>query len=152
MILESIDFAQGMLSLQTSTHGDGVGQRDISDLEVGCRRIRFDDERSVAGAEKRRAWFSDQYHNPHESKHTFGEVLRWFDEAGIRFVRGIPAMRPDDDGMEGPSLFEPQPRGTALDHLVVQATQILGGRTEGGFFIMIGRIPADSAIESPSWH
>jgi hypothetical protein len=40
-------------------------------------------------------------------------------------------------------LFDPQPRGTALDHFVVQATQVLAaGQQEGGFFVMIGRVPA----------
>jgi SAM-dependent methyltransferase len=93
-------------------------------------------------AEKRRAWFADQYRNPHESKHTFDEVLRWFDESGIEFVRGVPAMRPQDDGLEGDSLFERQPQGTTLERLVVQLMQIFApGQREGGFFVMIGRRP-----------
>jgi carbamoyltransferase len=93
-------------------------------------------------SEKRRAWFADQYCHPHESKHTFGETLRWFDEAGLRFVRGVPALRPDDDGLDGNSLFEPQPRGTAFEHFIVQATEIFSaGQKEGGFFIMIGQKP-----------
>ena len=29
-------------------------------------------------ADKRRAWFEDQYRHPHESTHTIGEVLEWF--------------------------------------------------------------------------
>ncbi len=99
--------------------------------------------RDISGG-KFRAWFADQYQNPHESKHTMGEVLRWFDEAGVDFVRGIPALRPDDDGLEGESLFAPQPRGSTLDHGVVQAMQILAGQKEGGFFIMIGRKPEGS--------
>jgi SAM-dependent methyltransferase len=99
--------------------------------------------------EKRGAWYADQYRHPHESKHTFGEVLRWFDETGIDFVRGVPAMRPEDDGMEGASLFEPQPRGSALEHFAVQATQILAGQKEGGFFIMIGRKPGVPSEAGP---
>ena len=92
--------------------------------------------------DKRRAWFADQYRHPHESKHTFGEVLKWFDATGVRFVRGVPAMRPDDDGLAGANLFEPQPRGTALDRLVAQATEVVAGQKEGGFFLMIGKKPA----------
>ena len=91
--------------------------------------------------DKRRAWFADQYRHPHESKHTFGEVLKWFDATGVRFVRGVPAMRPDDDGLAGANLFEPQPRGTALDRLVAQATEVVAGQKEGGFFLMIGKKP-----------
>ena len=93
-------------------------------------------------ADKRKAWYADQYRHPHESKHTFGEVLHWFDEQGLRFVRGIPALRPDDDGLDGDSLFEPQLRGTALEHFIVQAGEIFAaGQKEGGFFIMIGQKP-----------
>ena len=37
--------------------------------------------------DNRRAWFMDQYRNPHESLHTLDEVLGWFEQNGIRFVR-----------------------------------------------------------------
>jgi SAM-dependent methyltransferase len=94
---------------------------------------------------KGRAWFADQYRHPHESKHTFGEVQRWFDSVGFSFVRGVPAMRPEDDGLEGADLFEPQPRGTALTRGLVQAMEVFApGNREGGFFVMIGRRPADA--------
>ena len=90
--------------------------------------------------ERRRAWFSDQYRHPHESKHDFGEVLDWFDQNELDFVRGIPALRPDDDGLAGESLFEAQPRGGALDHFAVQVGQIVDpAQKEGGFFVMIGK-------------
>lgn len=99
--------------------------------------------RNESGSEKHRAWFADQYEHPHESKHTFGEVLTWFDETGLEFVRGIPALRPDDDGLAGENLFEAQQRGNRLEHFLVQATEILAaGQKEGGFFIMIARKPA----------
>ena len=91
-------------------------------------------------SEKRRAWFADQYQHPHESKHTIGEVLEWFDETGFEFVRGIPALRPDDDGLDGETLFDHQSPGTPTERGIVQATQIVAaGQREGGFFIMIGR-------------
>ncbi len=97
---------------------------------------------SDASVDKRRAWFADQYRHPHESKHTFDEVLGWLDAAGLEFVRGVPAMRCEDDGLAGDSLFEQQPRGSALDHAVVQAAEIVApGQREGGFFVMIGKKP-----------
>ena len=106
--------------------------------------------RGWASHDKREAWFADQYRHPHESKHSFGEVLGWFDAIGLEFVRGIPAMRLDDDGLAGSDLFQPQPRGTALERFVAQASEVVAGQKEGGFFIMIGRKPgralaADSA-------
>jgi SAM-dependent methyltransferase len=101
--------------------------------------------RSGLDPEKRRAWFADQYRHPHESRHTAGEVLRRFDEAGLDFVRGIPALRPEDDGLAGGSLFDPQPAGTRFERGVVQAMQILApGQREGGFFVMIGRKREDA--------
>lgn len=100
--------------------------------------------------DKRRAWFADQYCHPHETKQTFGEVQEWFEKTGIEFVRGVPAMRPGDDGLGGTSLFEPQPKGTKLDHFLVQAMQIVApGQKEGGFFIMIGKKP-EAATANPT--
>ena len=98
---------------------------------------------------KRRAWFADQYCHPHESKHTFGEVLGWFDNNGLEFVCGVPALTPDSNILDSASLFESQPRGTAFDRGVVQAMEIFGaGQKERGFFVMIGRKPGET--ESPS--
>jgi hypothetical protein len=96
--------------------------------------------KSGLSRERRRAWFSDQYRHPHESKHDFDEVLGWFDENALEFVRGIPALRPEDDGLAGETLFEVQPRGGALDHFAVQVGQIVdAGQKEGGFFVMVGK-------------
>jgi SAM-dependent methyltransferase len=94
---------------------------------------------------KRRAWFADQYQHPHESKHTIGEVQRWFEECGLKFVRGVPSVVPHDGDLSDASLFTPTPAGSALDHFQVQAKQILQGSREGGFFLMIGRKPAGMA-------
>lgn len=90
---------------------------------------------------RRRAWFADQYKHPLEVKHTQGQVLGWCDAAGLEFVRGVPALRPDDDGLEG-HLFAPQPRGGKLARALVQLGQIFAvGQKEGGFFVMIARRP-----------
>jgi SAM-dependent methyltransferase/uncharacterized protein YbaR (Trm112 family) len=88
---------------------------------------------------RRQAWFRDQYKHPHESKHTLGEVLRWFDQTGVEFVNSIPKcagagrLSPDE------RLLHPSPRGTAADRFVAQAAMLLGGGREGGFFTMMGR-------------
>lgn len=91
--------------------------------------------------DKRRAWFADQYQHPHESKHTMGEVLQWFDENRLDFVRGIPSTRGSSDS--DVDLFAPEPAGSAFDHATVQAKQIIAGSREGGFFLMIGRRPLE---------
>jgi SAM-dependent methyltransferase len=100
--------------------------------------------------EKHRAWFADQYLHPHESKHTFGQILEWFHECGLNFVRGIPSVTLSGSTLEEAGLFEPTDEGTALEHFLVQLKQISTGSREGGFFVLIGRKPgpANTAGES----
>jgi SAM-dependent methyltransferase len=92
-------------------------------------------------SEKERAWFADQYRHPHESKHAMGEVLRWFTDAGLEFVRGIPSLTPEGAALPSDRLFSPESPGTPLDRFAVQAAQIWKGSREGGFFLMVGRKP-----------
>jgi SAM-dependent methyltransferase len=92
-------------------------------------------------SEKQRAWFADQYRHPHESKHAMGEVLRWFADAGLEFVRGIPSLTPEGAALPVDDLFRPESAGTRLDRFAVQAEQIWKGSREGGFFLMVGRKP-----------
>jgi len=96
--------------------------------------------------DKLRAWFADQYLHPHESKHTIGEVLEWFAEDGLEFVRGIPAVIPGGESLGEVNLFDPTPAGTAVQHLLVELGQIVKGNREGGFFLMIGRKPMSAAV------
>jgi SAM-dependent methyltransferase len=96
-------------------------------------------------AQNRRAAFKDRYQNPHESKHTIGELLDWFDHCGLEFVRGIPSVTPGGDGLGRGSLLDAKGRGTRLDHLLVQAREIITGSREGGVFVMIGRKPVRAA-------
>ncbi len=92
---------------------------------------------------QRQAWFADQYCHPHESKHSIGEVLQWFDRAGVEFVRCVlPGMLPDVD-----NLFDSQSRPTAADRFFTQARAIVAGGREGGLFLMIGRKPGCSLTE-----
>lgn len=90
-----------------------------------------------------RAWFRDQYKNPHESKHSMDEVLGWFDSVGIDFVSSIPRT---DRKQVTPAhkLFQPHSRATALDRLAVQIRMLLAGGKDGGLFVMIGRKKAGS--------
>jgi SAM-dependent methyltransferase len=88
---------------------------------------------------KKLAWFADQYKNPHESKHTIGEVLKWFDEAGFDFVYGMPNCKAFGGFTMRDSIFKTHRRGNWFDHFVVQSRMVYTGKKEGGFFIMIGR-------------
>ena len=89
--------------------------------------------------EKRRAWYADQYRHPHESKHTIGEVLDWFNQSDLKFVRGLPRVTLGGEDATGGNLFVPSSVGSRADHFWVQARQIVTGSREGGFFLMVGR-------------
>jgi SAM-dependent methyltransferase len=91
--------------------------------------------------QKRESWFADQYRHPHESKHTVDEVLGWFEQCGIEFVRGLPSVTLPDGSRDDGDLFAPMPPGGALEHLVTQLGQVVSGNREGGFFVLIGRKP-----------
>jgi len=92
-------------------------------------------------ADKERAWFADQYRHPHESKHTIGEVMKWFQAVDFDFVRGVPSVIPEGEPFPEDGLFSREPVGSALDHFLVQAAHIVTGNREGGFFVMIGQRP-----------
>jgi ubiquinone/menaquinone biosynthesis C-methylase UbiE/predicted RNA-binding Zn-ribbon protein involved in translation (DUF1610 family) len=90
-------------------------------------------------AGKQDAWFHDQYMHPHESKHTMGELLHWYEENGFEYVNGIPKPRVWDQFTTKEKLFEKQPRGTLLDRGLAQAKMVWTGSQEGGFYIMVGK-------------
>lgn len=92
---------------------------------------------------KTEAWFVDQYEHPHESKHTFGEILQWFDHAGFQFVNSIPKLLFMESFSEQEHLFAVSPRPDPLTRALVQANMIRTGNREGGLFIMIGRRISD---------
>lgn len=88
---------------------------------------------------KKLTWFMDQYKNPHESKHTIGEVLDWFDQTGFDFINSIPKSKAFKTFSRQEKLFNPNPRGNWLDHLIVQTHLMFTGSKEGGFYVMIGK-------------
>jgi SAM-dependent methyltransferase len=93
-------------------------------------------------AQKRRAWFMDQYKNPHESKHTVGEVIGWLNEIGFEFVHAIPKTVPFTELQENEKLFKPERLGSVFERFVVNIGQMITGHQEGGFFITIARRPS----------
>jgi SAM-dependent methyltransferase len=79
--------------------------------------------------------------HPHESTHTIGEVLDWFKQNGLEFVRGIPRVTLGGEDANRYNLFTPSTPGSMADHFWVQTQQIAGNQ-EGGLFLMIARKPA----------
>lgn len=115
-------------------------QRFAFDI-FGERFVMFDKQlkRRDTGGRKKRTWFLDQYKNPHESKHTVGEVLGWFDRTGFDFVNSVPKIAASGVFSEKEKLFKPSPRGNSLDRFITQARLVFTGHREGGLFLMIGR-------------
>ena len=87
-----------------------------------------------------------------ESTHTIGEVLRWFDESNLEFIRGIPRVTLGGEDEDRHNLFVPGPRGSAADHFWVQARQMATGGSGDGKFLMIGRKPALPVGSAPAVH
>ena len=87
---------------------------------------------------KLNAWIKDQYQNPHESRHTIGEVQSWIDEQGFEFVSSIPS--PSGSSFEGKrDIFSKHSRGNPITRLVAQLGLLLKTDNEGGFFIVIAQ-------------
>lgn len=111
-------------------------------FRVSGNRFKFFDprlrNRSIDDIRKH-TWFMDQYKHPQESKHTFGEVLKWFGGKGFEFVNSIPKSKAFEAFASDEQLFANNSPGTWLDRFLVQAGILVGGGKEGGFFIMIGR-------------
>jgi hypothetical protein len=81
----------------------------------------------------------DQYKHPHESKHSYEEVLStWFDANGFEFLSAVPkpdlgAFTPEE------KLFEPHDAGTKATRLMTEMGLAMKLGDAGGLFIMIGR-------------
>ena len=41
-------------------------------------------------SKERYAWYNDQYKNPHETLHTYIEIVKWFEENNIDYISSIP--------------------------------------------------------------
>lgn len=107
-------------------------------------RFMFLDRHAVdtrVSTQKRRSWFMDQYKNPHESKHTVGEVIGWLKKIGFEFVHAIPKTVPFTELADDEKLFKPERLGTPFERLLVNLGMMITGHREGGFFIIIARRP-----------
>lgn len=89
-------------------------------------------------SDRKRAWFYDQYKHPHESKHTYSEVLEWFDSNGFEYMSSIPKIEPGAFTDEE-KLFQPHDQGTKFSRWMAEMEMLMSGGADGALFIMIGR-------------
>jgi SAM-dependent methyltransferase len=121
--------------------------RIITDLrrlvfKMAKDKFKFLDRRAVdedISRAKRDSWFMDQYKNPHESKHTVGEVLHWLDKTGFIFMHSIPKTVPFAGIGESERLFNPDKLGNWFERFLVNIGMIVAGHREGGFFVIIAK-------------
>jgi 2-polyprenyl-3-methyl-5-hydroxy-6-metoxy-1,4-benzoquinol methylase len=95
-------------------------------------RNRIQDER------KAQIWIQDQYFNPHETWHSIGEVLRWFEEDGIEFLNCYPRIL-DSSGEDDTDFFGASDAGTPYQRAITQISWLGTIAREGSLFDMIGR-------------
>ena len=111
-------------------------------FRITKNRFMFLDPRAIKediSLAKRNSWFMDQYKNPHESKHTLGEVLHWLDSTEFTFVHSIPKTVPFARIDESEKLFNPDKLGNRFERLIVNCGMVFTGHREGGFFIIIAK-------------
>ncbi|RPI25303.1 MAG: class I SAM-dependent methyltransferase [Acidobacteria bacterium] len=89
--------------------------------------------------DRRKAWFRDQYKNPHESKHTVGQVLHWLDRHQLTFIKSLPKTRFGQRFDKNERLFEPDLPGNPIERAIVEASQVVGQAAENGFFVVIAQ-------------
>lgn len=93
-------------------------------------------------SEKIRGWWNDQYLCPYESSHTVGEVLKWFEEAGVDYLQSMPSVRLSHCFFgDEPLDFSCQKirKSSLLLRGLAQAIWIFSTHTDGGYWVTIGR-------------
>lgn len=110
-------------------------------LRASGDRVRFLDPRlrdKDADQVRKHTWFMDRFKNPHESKHSIGEVQEWFEAEGFEYLNSIPKAN-GARFSASEELFEPHPKGSKAEQFAVQFRDLLSGGRDGGLFVMIGR-------------
>jgi 2-polyprenyl-3-methyl-5-hydroxy-6-metoxy-1,4-benzoquinol methylase len=92
----------------------------------------------IRDARKAEIWIRDQYFNPHETWHSIGEVLGWFEENDIEFLNCFPHIL-GSSGEDDPKLFGPSDPGTRYQRVVTQLSWLGTIAREGSLFDLIGR-------------
>ena len=105
-------------------------------------KFKFMDNKNIdpnISKEKRFAWYNDQYKNPHETLHTYTEIIKWFNENNIEYISSIPFNLNQNILKE--KLFKKQPIKKGFPIYIEELIQCFkfSQIKEGGFFIMIGR-------------
>ncbi len=117
----------------------GIFRRSQIQEEAIRRQLVVDD----SDVEKTESWLADQYHHPHESTHTVGEVLTWFAANGVDYVNSIPPIEWFRSTRDSPRIFERTTisawRWSRLPRSLVQLKWLVSLRDNGGYYIIVGQ-------------
>jgi SAM-dependent methyltransferase len=108
---------------------------------TGYKFIPFDPvlrDRSSDPA-RREAWLRDQYMHPEEHTHTLREVLRWFREENVEYLRTYPDSRLGTEPPDGGDLFAKAGDDWALEGCISEVCWMQTLAREGGLWVTIGR-------------
>ena len=83
-------------------------------------------------------WIRDQYFNPHESWHSIGEVLQWFEENDLEFLNCYPRIL-GSSGEDSVDFFAPSDSGTKYQRAVTQLSWLGTIAREDSLVDLIGR-------------
>jgi ubiquinone/menaquinone biosynthesis C-methylase UbiE len=107
-------------------------------IKIFGEKLKFIDKRFSENIsdKKKYAWFKDQYNNPHETKHSYNEVINWFNENDIEFINSIPFNFNLND-----KIFLKKKKNNKFEIFLKEFFLMLNLRQiyEGGFFVMIGK-------------
>lgn len=91
-------------------------------------------------AAKVASWIADQCTPPVERCHRIADVRRWFESAGILWLRSLPSLPGDPASRHG--LFPPaSSRRRRVLAAVAEGAWIWRLRDSGGYFVCLGRTP-----------
>ena len=124
-------------------------RRGIARL-TGFKVIPFDPVLRARDAEpeRKKAWFRDQYEHPEEHRHTIAEVLGWFAENDIEYVRTYPNALLGAEPLAGAELFEPAEDNWGFENVLSQIAWSKALASEGGLWVTIGRRRERSSLVS----
>lgn len=124
-------------------------RRGIARL-TGFKVIPFDPVLRARDAEpeRKKAWFRDQYEHPEEHRHTIAEVLGWFGENDIEYVRTYPNALIGAEPLEGAELFDAAEDNWGFENVLSQIAWSKALASEGGLWVTIGRRRERSSLVS----
>ena len=88
---------------------------------------------------KREIWIADQYYNPHETWHSIGEVIGWFDENNIEYINCSPPILGSHTNTGPNGMFTASDPAGSYERLITQLGWIGSISREGALFDVIGR-------------